>query len=453
MLSSWIITVNIFIMTAQTTFSKAQISIPGGVNSPVRSFAAVDGAPVYIQSAQGAYLQDTENRQYVDYVNGFGPHVLGHSHPDIVHAICHTAKKMCSVGACHNDEIAMAELLIDSVPSIDMVRLTNSGTEAVMSALRLAKAVTGRSHIVKFTGGYHGHVDSMLVDAGSGATTFGHPSSPGVHADEAKKTLLADYNDLRSVDRLLSAYADSVAAIIVEPVAGNMGLIPPSPGFLEGLRQRTTKHGIVLIFDEVMTGFRVAFGGAQSLYGVVPDLTILGKVIGGGLPVGAVGGHKSLMQAFAPSGPVYQAGTLSGNPLTVAAGLACLRFCQAQQHSLYAHLQHQSNALTQGMQELAKTHNIPLQTTCVGGMFGFFFTNDVVSNYHDVKACSSELFRQFFHTCLQQGVYFAPSAYEAGFVSLAHDQHTLAHTLDCVGNAFAIIKSALKRASTLTDTA
>ncbi len=438
-------------MPADTTFSKAKNTIPGGVNSPVRSFAAVDGSPMYISSAQGAYIQDSENRQYVDYINGFGPHILGHSHPDIVHAICQTATKMCSVGACHYDEIAMAELLSDAVASIDMVRLTNSGTEAVMSALRLAKAVTNRSHVIKFTGGYHGHVDAMLVNAGSGASTFGQPSSPGVHSDEAKKTLVADYNDLASVDRLLDEYAPAVAAIIVEPVAGNMGLIPPVPGFLEGLRQRATKHGIVLIFDEVMTGFRVAFGGAQALYGVTPDLTVLGKVIGGGLPIGAVGGHKSLMQAFAPSGPVYQAGTLSGNPLTVAAGLACLRYCQAEQDTLYPHLQQQTQALTDGMRALASTYRIPLQTAAVGGMFGFFFTKNPVVNYNDVTACSSALFRQFFHTCLQQGVYFAPSAYEAGFVSLAHDEHTLAHTLDCVANAFAIMQSSINRVATKTE--
>ncbi len=426
-------------MASLKQFEKAKNIIPGGVNSPVRSFKSVSGNPLYIESAQGAYLQDTEHRLYIDYINGFGPHILGHSHPDVVNAIQKTAAKMCSIGACHTLELSMAELLIDTVKSIEMVRLTNSGTEAVMGALRLARAATGRSCLLKFIGGYHGHVDSMLVDAGSGAATFGHPSSPGVTPEVSGHTALATYNDLSSVDRILAEAANDIAAIIVEPVAGNMGLIPPKPGFLQGLRARADKYGIVLIFDEVMTGFRVALGGAQELYGVTPDITTLGKIIGGGLPVGAIGGSAELMRQFAPSGPVYQAGTLSGNPLTIAAGLASLTICQQQQDSLYPHLNKQTSALTQGMSRLAKKHNIPLQTTAVGGMFGFFFTQQPVEHFEHVCACSEELFSQFFHCCLQQGVYFAPSPYEAGFVSLAHNHETLEHTLATVDMAFALM--------------
>ena len=433
-------------MTKSDLYTYANTLIPGGVNSPVRAFSAVGGDPIFIQSAQGAYLQDSQLRQYIDYINGFGPHILGHSHPEVVEAISTTAKQFCSVGACTELEISMAEILVDAFSSVEMVRLVNSGTEGVMSAIRLSRAWRNKPLIMKFSGGYHGHVDAMLVSAGSGALSIGVPSSPGVTASESANTLVAEYNNLASVDELLDHHAEDIAAIIVEPVAGNMGLIEPHPDFLPGLRERATKHNILLIFDEVMTGFRVAYGGAQSIYNVCPDLTVMGKVIGGGLPVGAIGGSKDLMKLFAPTGPVYQAGTLSGNPITVAAGLACLDYCRREQATLYPHLSSYTKQLTQGMQTLANKHSINLEVCSVGGMFGFFFANNPVRNYQDACGTDLAMFKQFFHCCLQRGVYFAPSPYEAGFVSLAHDADTLTHTLNTIDEVFGIMQSVANHA-------
>ena len=426
-------------MADQSLYEQAKYCMPGGVNSPVRSFSAVGGNPIFMQSAQGAYLQDTEHRSYIDYVNGFGPHILGHSHPDIIRAITESVQLATSFGACHPFEVEMAELLIDSVPCVEMVRLVNSGTEAAMSAIRLARGVTGRDHILKFSGGYHGHVDALLVKAGSGATTHGQPSSAGIGTDLSAKTHVAEYNNLTSVDAILAEFGDQISSIIVEPVAGNMGLILPEPGFLAGLKLRAERYGIILIFDEVMTGFRVDFGGAQSLYGIQPDLCILGKIIGGGLPVGAIGGSRALMSEFAPTGPVYQAGTLSGNPVTLAAGLACLRFCKKNQSTLYPHLRQQTKTLTSSMMQLASTHKLPLQVAACGGMFGFFFADNPVRHYNDALQCRQDYYQKFFHYTLNRGLYFAPSAFEASFVSFAHDDNTLQHTINTIDEVFAIL--------------
>lgn len=416
-------------------FEKAQRVIPGGVNSPVRAFRAVDGTPVFFSHAEGAYLYDEDNNEYIDYVGSWGPMILGHRHPKVIEALHKQLDKAVSFGAPTQLEIELSELICSLMPNIDMLRLVNSGTEATMSALRLARAYTQRDKIIKFEGCYHGHSDSLLVKAGSGALTLGVPSSPGVPKDITQHTLNAVYNDLSSVEALFEAYPNEIAAIILEPIAGNMNCIPATPEFIRGLRKLCTEHQSVLIFDEVMTGFRVALGGAQSLYDVVPDLTTLGKIIGGGLPVGAFGGKRDIMQLLAPLGPVYQAGTLSGNPLAVTAGLATLN--QLCQPNFYESLSAITEKLTQEAQTLAKTHGIPFITQSVGSMFGLFFTErETIENYQQSINCNLTHFKSFFHTLLDKEIYIAPAMYEAGFVSAAHSIKEVDKTLSAIETAF-----------------
>jgi glutamate-1-semialdehyde 2,1-aminomutase len=417
-------------------FDRAQKSIPGGVNSPVRAFRAVGGTPRFITRAQGAWIWDADGRGYIDYVGSWGPMILGHQHPDVVAAIQKQAAVGVSYGAPTEAEIEMAELLCARMPVLEMVRLCNSGTEATMSALRLARGFTGRDAILKFEGCYHGHSDALLVKAGSGALTFGVPTSPGVPADFARHTLTADYNDLESVATLFRAQGDQIACVIVEPVAGNMNCVPPAPGFLEGLRELCTRHGALLIFDEVMTGFRVHPGGACARYGITPDLVTLGKIIGGGLPVGAFGGRRDVMAKLAPVGPIYQAGTLSGNPLAMAAGLALLR--RLGDANLYARLEAATGKLLQGLRDAARAAQVPFTTTQVGSMFGLYFTErTTIERYSQVMACDVAAFRSFFHAMLARGVYLAPSAFEAGFVSSAHADAEIAATVAAAQDAFA----------------
>ena len=416
-------------MTNSTAlFDRAQRVIPGGVNSPVRAFKGVGGTPVFIQKAQGAYIFDTDGKQYIDYVGSWGPMILGHNHPAILNAVLKTAENGLSFGAPTPLEIDLAELVCQLIPSIEMVRMVSSGTEATMSAIRLARGYTKRDKIIKFEGCYHGHADSLLVKAGSGALTLGQPNSPGVPADFAKHTLTCTYNDLDSVQQAFAQYPDQIACIIVEPVAGNMNCIPPKAGFLQGLRALCDQYGAVFIIDEVMTGFRVALGGAQAYYGITPDLTCLGKIIGGGMPVGAFGGKKEIMQHIAPTGAVYQAGTLSGNPIAMAAGLACLT--ELKKDGNQQRLNQLTEKLSQGLKALADKHGIPFSVNYVGAMFGLFFTNKTeVSSYQDTMACDTEKFKLFFHKMLEQGVYLAPSAFEAGFMSLAHSDEDIDRTL------------------------
>ncbi|HZR37295.1 MAG TPA: glutamate-1-semialdehyde 2,1-aminomutase [Nevskia sp.] len=421
---------------SEELFNRAQRSIPGGVNSPVRAFRAVGGVPRFIERAEGAYLYDADGKAYVDYVGSWGPMLLGHQNPAVREAILRQAQIGVSYGAPTELEIEMAELLCARVPGLEQVRLCNSGTEATMSALRLARGFTGRDYILKFEGCYHGHGDALLVKAGSGALTFGVPTSPGVPADFAKYTLTAQYNDLDSVERLFKAHPGQIAAIIVEPIAGNMNCIPPAPGFLEGLRHLCSATGALLIFDEVMTGFRVHPRGAAGLYGITPDLVTLGKVIGAGLPVGAFGGRLEIMQKLAPVGPVYQAGTLSGNPLAMAAGLALLR--QLDDAALYARLAGATSSLLEGLRRAAAAAGVPFTTAQVGSMFGLFFTRaETVKSYAEVMACDVAAFKRFFHAMLARGVYLAPSAYEAGFVSAAHGAREIALTVEAAQAAFA----------------
>ncbi len=424
-------------MTNSTAlFDRAQRVIPGGVNSPVRAFKGVGGTPVFIQKAQGAYIFDTDGKQYIDYVGSWGPMILGHNHPAILNAVLKTAENGLSFGAPTPLEIDLAELVCQLIPSIEMVRMVSSGTEATMSAIRLARGYTKRDKIIKFEGCYHGHADSLLVKAGSGALTLGQPNSPGVPADFAKHTLTCTYNDLDSVQQAFAQYPDQIACIIVEPVAGNMNCIPPKAGFLQGLRALCDQYGAVFIIDEVMTGFRVALGGAQAYYGVTPDLTCLGKIIGGGMPVGAFGGKKEIMQHIAPTGPVYQAGTLSGNPIAMAAGLACLT--ELKKDGNQQRLNQLTEKLSQGLKALADKHGIPFSVNYVGAMFGLFFTDKTeVSSYQDVMACDTEKFKLFFHKMLEQGVYLAPSAFEAGFMSLAHSDEDIDRTLAAADKVFA----------------
>jgi glutamate-1-semialdehyde 2,1-aminomutase len=419
---------------SEQLFQRAQQTIPGGVNSPVRAFKSVGGTPRFIAHAQGAWIHDADGKAYVDYVGSWGPMILGHQHPAVVEAVTRQAAIGMSYGAPTEAEVEMAELLCARVPHLEMVRLCSSGTEATMSALRLARGFTGREKILKFEGCYHGHGDSLLVKAGSGLLTFGVPTSPGVPAALAALTLTATYNDLDSVRALFGANEDGIAAIIVEPVAGNMNCVPPRPGFLEGLRELCTKHGALLIFDEVMTGFRVGPRSATGRYGVRPDLITLGKIIGGGLPVGAFGGRRDVMQKLAPLGPVYQAGTLSGNPLAMSAGLALLR--ALDDASIYARLESSTRALCQGLQEAADEAGIAFTTTQVGSMFGLYFGRGPIDTLADVSACDIERFKRFFHLMLERGVYLAPSAYEAGFVSAAHGPAEIEHTLAAAREAF-----------------
>ncbi len=421
--------------TSQATlFKQAQSVIPGGVNSPVRAFKGVGGDPVFIDRAQGAYIWDTDNRQYIDYVGSWGPMILGHAHPEVIQAVKDSADKGLSFGAPTAIETQMAQRICELVPSIESVRMVSSGTEATMSAIRLARGFTARDSIVKFEGCYHGHSDSLLVKAGSGALTLGVPSSPGVPACLAEHTITLDFNDIDQVRDTFKTAGDKIACIIVEPVAGNMNCIPPVPGFLEGLREVCDEYGSVLIFDEVMTGFRTALGGAQSIYGIHPDLTTLGKVIGGGMPVGAFGGRRDIMQHIAPVGPVYQAGTLSGNPVAMAAGLKTLDLIAAD--NFFDHLNNKANTLVNGILQKASENNIPMTQNVIGGMFGLFFTDaDKVTNFAQATRCNTDHFRKFFHGMLKQGIYLAPSAYETGFVSAMHSDEDIQATIDAAGEA------------------
>jgi glutamate-1-semialdehyde 2,1-aminomutase len=419
-------------------FVQAQQHIPGGVNSPVRAFKGVGGDPVFIDHASGPYIYDPDGNRYIDYVGSWGPMILGHAHPEVIKAVQAVIGKGLSFGAPTESETAMADKVCKLVPSMDMVRMVSSGTEATMSAIRLARGYTGRDKIIKFEGCYHGHSDSLLVKAGSGALTLGEPSSPGVPASLAELTITLDYNDLDQVTQTLAEMGDQVACIIVEPVAGNMNCIPPLPGFLEGLRSACDEHGVVLIFDEVMTGFRVALGGVQGLYGIKPDLTTLGKVIGGGMPVGAFGGKREIMQKIAPLGPVYQAGTLSGNPVAMSAGLKTLKLIS--EPSFFTELTQKTQTLVDGLRAQANKAGVPLTSNLVGGMFGIFFTQeDKVTNYAQSTACNQSQFKAFFHAMLARGVYLAPSAFEAGFVSAAHSEGDIETTIAAAGEAFAEI--------------
>ena len=422
---------------SEVLFERAQATIPGGVNSPVRAFRSVGGTPRFIKAASGAWITDADDRRYVDYVGSWGPMILGHQYPQVQQAIVAQAAIGTSFGAPTELEIEMAELLCARVPGLDQVRMCNSGTEATMSALRLARGATGRDHILKFEGCYHGHGDALLVKAGSGLLTFGVPTSPGVPADLAKYTLTATYNDLESARALFAGHANQIAAIIVEPVAGNMNCVPPVPGFLEGLRELCDASGALLIFDEVMTGFRVGPRGAQGLYGVKADLVTLGKIIGAGLPVGAFGGRRDVMQQLAPGGAVYQAGTLSGNPLAMAAGLAMLRALDDE--SIYARLDASTARLLAGLGDAARAAGVDFTTTRVGSMFGLYFGKAPITTLADVHACDAARFRRFFHLMLDRGVYLAPSAFEAGFVSAAHGEAEIAHTLAAARASFAAL--------------
>jgi glutamate-1-semialdehyde 2,1-aminomutase len=416
-------------------FAEAQTYIPGGVNSPVRAFKGVGGTPVFVEHAEGSYLFGADGRRYIDYVGSWGPMVVGHAHPEVLKAVHDAVDRGLSYGAPTAIETAMAKKLCEMVPSLDMVRMVNSGTEATMSAIRLARGYTGRDKIVKLEGCYHGHSDSLLVKAGSGALTLGVPSSPGVPACLAEHTITLPFNDGDAVREVFSRFGGEIACIIVEPVAGNMNCVPPKPGFLETLREVCDAHGSVLIFDEVMTGFRVALGGAQAHYGISPDLTTLGKVIGGGMPVGAFGGRRDIMERLAPLGPVYQAGTLSGNPVAMAAGLKTLELISAP--GFFDRLSERTRYLIEGLQERASKAGIPFTANWVGGMFGVFFTEEkVIGSFEQVMACDQERFRRFFHAMLDEGVYLAPSAFEAGFVSAAHDFEILDQTLQAAERVF-----------------
>jgi len=417
-------------------FEQSQKYIPGGVNSPVRAFRGVGGTPLFFKSGSGAWLTDEDNNRYVDYVGAWGPMILGHSHPDVIAALQEQLRHGLGFGASTAGEVEIARQICERVPSIEKVRLVTSGTEATMSAIRLARGFTGRDHIVKFEGCYHGHVDALLVKAGSGALTLGEPDSKGVPRAFTEQTLVLPYNDIAALEELFVHKGDELACVIIEPVAGNMNCVPPVPGFLEKLRELCSKHGVVLIFDEVMTGFRVAAAGAQSLYGVTPDVTTLGKVIGGGLPVGAFGGRADIMDHIAPTGGVYQAGTLAGNPLAVAAGLTTLKVTSA--NDFYTKLNSSAEHLVNGLQDRADAAGIPFTTNQVGGMFGCFFSEEKrISAFSQVMQCNVERFRKYFHLMLEQGIWLAPSAYEAGFISAAHGDEEINLTLDAAEKAFA----------------
>jgi len=416
-------------------FERARKLIPGGVNSPVRAFGAVGGTPVFFARAAGAHLWDVDGKRYVDYVGSWGPMVAGHSHPAVVAAVQAAAANALSFGAPTQAEVELAEMLCRLVPSLEMVRLVSSGTEATMTAIRLARGFTGRSTIVKFEGCYHGHADALLVKAGSGALTFGNPSSAGVPAEVVAHTAVLSYNDVPGVKKFFSQNGKSVAAVIVEPVAGNMNLVLPAPGFLEALREECTRHGALLILDEVMTGFRVALGGAQARFGIRPDLTTLGKVIGGGLPVGALGGRREIMEKLAPLGPVYKAGTLSGNPVAVAAGLATLKL--VEQPGFQEKIESTTRLLVEGLVAEAKKAGVAFSAQSIGSMFGLYFRSSAPRNFAEIMQCDKERFNRFFHAMLERGVYLAPSAYEAGFVSAAHGSAEIEATLAAARGAFA----------------
>jgi glutamate-1-semialdehyde 2,1-aminomutase len=424
-------------MKNQSLFERAQRTIPAGVNSPVRAFRAVGGTPPFFERAAGAYLWDADGKRYIDYVGSWGPMVAGHTHPEVVKAVQDAAARALSFGAPTEAEVELAETLQRLVPSLELLRLVSSGTEATMTAIRLARGFTGRSAIVKFEGCYHGHADSLLVKAGSGALTFGNPSSAGVPAETAAHTAVLDYNDVPRLKEFFSKNGKTIAAVIVEPVAGNMNLVLPAAGFLETLREECTRHGAVLIFDEVMTGFRVARGGAQEKFGIRPDLTTLGKVIGGGLPVGAVGGRRDIMQKIAPLGPVYQAGTLSGNPVAVAAGLATLRI--VQEKGFQEKIEATTRALVEGLIAAAKKAKVEFSAQSIGSMFGVYFRAAPPKSFAEVMQCDKDRFNRFFHAMLERGVYLAPSAYEAGFVSAAHGGAEIDATLAAARESFAAL--------------
>ncbi|MCW5297091.1 glutamate-1-semialdehyde-2,1-aminomutase [Herbaspirillum lusitanum] len=425
--------------TNESLFARAQKTTPGGVNSPVRAFRSVGGTPRFITKAQGPYFWDAEERRYIDYIGSWGPAIVGHAHPKVVQAVQEAAARGLSFGAPTEGEIDMAEEICKLVPSIEQVRLVSSGTEATMSALRLARGATKRDKIVKFEGCYHGHADSLLVKAGSGLLTFGNPTSSGVPEDFVKHTLVLDYNNTQQLEEAFKAAGNDIACVIVEPVAGNMNLVPATAEFLQTMRRLCTEYGAILIFDEVMSGFRVALGGAQSLYGITPDLTALGKVIGGGLPVAAFGGRADIMKHLAPLGGVYQAGTLSGNPVAVAAGLSTLKIIQ--EAGFYEQLSAQTRKLTDGLSEAARDAGVTFSADTLGGMFGLYFSAAVPTSYAEVMQGDKERFNMFFHAMLDQGVYLAPSAFEAGFVSAQHDDAVIAETLVAARTAFAEIAS------------
>ena len=421
-------------MKNEELFERAQRVIPGGVNSPVRAFRAVGGTPRFFERAAGPHLWDADGRRYIDYVGSWGPMVLGHTHPAVVSAVQAAAARALSYGAPTAEETQLAERLCDLVPSLERVRLVSSGTEATMTAIRLARGFTGRKLIVKFEGCYHGHADALLVKAGSGALTFGNPSSAGVPEETAAHTVVLSYNDTAQVRALFSRQGKDIACVIVEPVAGNMNLVLPAAGFLEALREECTRHGAVLILDEVMTGFRVALGGAQARYRIKPDLTTLGKVIGGGLPLGALGGRRDIMEKLAPLGPVYQAGTLSGNPIAVAAGLATLQL--VVQPRLLERIASTTQALVEGLAVEARKHGVTFSAQSIGSMFGLYFRDAPPRSFAEVMQCDRERFNKFFHAMLERGVYLAPSAYEAGFVSAAHGDAEIDATLAAAREAF-----------------
>ena len=413
---------------SQDLFTAAQKTIPGGVNSPVRAFKSVGGTPLFIKSAKGAYIYDADDNRYIDYVGSWGPMIAGHANQEVIDAVKAAADNGLSYGAPTAIEVQMAEKVSELLPSVEMVRMVSSGTEATMSAIRLARGFTGRDSIVKFEGGYHGHSDALLVKAGSGALTFGEPNSPGVPEDFAKHTITLDYNDPQQVRDLFAKMGDKIACIIVEPVSGNMNCIPPVPGFLESLRDVCDEYGALLIFDEVMTGFRVALGGAQAVYNIKPDLTCLGKIIGGGLPAAAFGGRKDVMHHLSPLGPVYQAGTLSGNPLAMTAGLKTLEIISRT--GFYENLNQKTEMFVDGIVKAAHENNIPMSSNRVGAMFGLFFSEEQnIANFDQVSSCNVEQFNQFFHGMLAQGINLAPSAYEAGFMSTAHTEEDIKETI------------------------
>jgi glutamate-1-semialdehyde 2,1-aminomutase len=411
---------------SSSLFARAQLRIPGGVNSPVRAFKSVHSTPLFIREGKGSHITDVDGNNYIDYIGSWGPLILGHCHPEVMAAIEEALHRGASFGTPTEGEVHLAEMICTAVSSVEMVRLTNSGTEASMAAVRVARGYTGRDKIVKFEGCYHGGVDSLLVKAGSGVMTLGLPDSPGVPASFVEHTLLADFNNLESVTDLFDEYGSQIAAIVLEPVAGNMGMVVPDLDFLKGLRNLCDIHGSLLVFDEVMTGFRVDYGGAQQIFGIIPDMTIFGKVIGGGLPVGAYGGRQDVMLMVAPAGPVYQAGTLSGNPLAVAAGRKTLEILQAS--NTYAELSRKSNWLIDEMRQSAEQNGIPFQTNVMGGMFGFFFAEKSVRNYQDASKSDQDCFRKFFMGMLKEGIYLAPSAFESGFLSMAHTEKDLEKT-------------------------
>jgi len=416
-------------------FDEAKKRIPGGVNSPVRAFKAVSGTPLFINKASGPYLYDSEDKKYLDYVGSWGPMILGHAHPEIVKAVNDAAKCGLSFGAPTEIETQMANKICDLMPSIEKIRMVNSGTEAAMSAIRLARGYTGRDIIIKFEGCYHGHTDSLLVKAGSGALTFGVPTSPGVPTDLAKYTVTLTYNDIHQLQDTFEKIGNKVAAVIIEPIAGNMSLVPGNQEFLNTLRELCNKHQSVLIFDEVMTGFRVALGGAQSIFNITPDITILGKIIGGGMPVGAFGGKENIMNHIAPDGPIYQAGTLSGNPVAMSAGLTTLNLISSE--DFFNLLEHKTKILVDGITKSAEKIGVPLAMNYVGGMFGLFFTNEkTIDSFEKVINCNKEHYSIFFHGMLEEGIYLAPSSYEAGFVSSSHSDDDIKLTIDTAEKIF-----------------